>query len=95
MDLGGLWRGEYTVRRVAALAANLPPGSQVWAAQDHDLAWTTTDYLLAVAVDRARTTKEQEPVPRPADTREARRRIDVASAKADKAIARMRATQQL
>jgi hypothetical protein len=30
LDLEGLWRGDFSPRRAAALALNLPRGSQVW-----------------------------------------------------------------
>lgn len=66
LDLGGLWRGEFTVRRAAALAANLPPGSAVWRELHANAEWDQGDYILAAIFDRLGS-KESEPYPRPAD----------------------------
>jgi hypothetical protein len=30
LDLADMWRGKLTVRKVAVLVANLPPGAQTW-----------------------------------------------------------------
>lgn len=86
--LGGLWRGDLTIRRAAVLAAMLPPGSRVWVQMNHDDAWSTTDYLLAALLDRGRTDEKQKPVPRPADMRDKQAKLEAAWAKADRALAR-------
>ncbi len=47
VDLGDLWRGGLSVRRLSVLLAHLPPGSAVWAIEnDLPYGWTLTDVLL-------------------------------------------------
>ncbi|BCJ41677.1 hypothetical protein GCM10010168_53250 [Actinoplanes ianthinogenes] len=48
VDLGGLWRGELSLRRVSALVTNLPPESATWAAENGEaLGASRADVLLA------------------------------------------------
>lgn len=48
IDLGGLWRGELSVRRLVVLVRYLPPDAAVWSEQSGvDFGWSLTDYLLA------------------------------------------------
>lgn len=47
VDLGALWRGELSLRRLAVLVEYLPVGSATWAAQANvPYGWTLTDVLL-------------------------------------------------
>jgi hypothetical protein len=46
LDLGGLWRGEMTPRRVAVLASRLPDGANIWAAIGSPKEWDTATYFL-------------------------------------------------
>lgn len=73
--MGGLWRGEITPRRAAALAAKLPPGSAVWADMHHDAEWTQEAYILAALFDRMGS-KDSKPYPRPSDRRAKQRHDD-------------------
>lgn len=66
--MGGLWRGEFTVRRAAALAAHLPPGSAVWRDIGHDAMWGDEAYILAAVFDRLGDDKSEK-YPRPDDVR--------------------------
>jgi hypothetical protein len=48
VELGALYRGELTLRRLCSLIAYLPPGSATWAAQGGlPYGWSLTDLLLA------------------------------------------------
>lgn len=73
VDLLDLYRGTLTPRRLWVLARHLPPDSQVKRVLDPEGAlresWRTTDYLLAVLVDRFSQVnfKNPTPVPRPDD----------------------------
>ena len=93
IELGGLWRGLYTVRRVAALAAQLPAGSQVWIALDYDAAWTRLDYMTAILVDRGRGKESDPTVPRPSDSRKDNIQTAAAEAKAARFEAKQAARQ--
>lgn len=98
-----MWRGEVTIRRVAALVAHLPMGSQVWRVAGHDLAWTDGDYLLAVSADALMAGNWQrgggqgakpQPVPRPREVAEKNRRDQLAAMKAQAFAERMKQQQQ-
>lgn len=52
LDLGALWRGDVTFRKVGVLAAGLPPGCALWRAMGVDDAWTGEGHLLAEVIDR-------------------------------------------
>ena len=47
IDLDHAMAGEHTAAHVAALAANLPPDSCVYSAEDDDRRWTRADVILA------------------------------------------------
>ena len=64
-----MWRGRYTIRRAAELAANLPPGSESWRAIHAPAEWDQGDYIAAAIFDRLGA-KDSKPYPRPADMRE-------------------------
>lgn len=79
MDLSGLWRGEFTIRRAAALAAHLPDGSACWRVLKVDSAWTVQEHLTALLADILQAANWQrgggkgsqpKPLPRPDDIRE-------------------------
>ena len=57
-----------TIRRAAALAQHLPPGSAVWRVTHHDAEWTQGEYITAALFDRMGT-KDSKPYPRPEDMR--------------------------
>lgn len=60
VDLGDLWRGRLSVRRLSVLIAHLPPGSAVWAAENGiPYGWSLTDVLLTDVF--AALTGEQHP----------------------------------
>lgn len=75
VDLGGLWRGEFTPRRAARLASNLPTGARVWLSAEIDAAWTVGEHLAAQQVDllaganwqRGGKGDPPKPFPRPGD----------------------------
>lgn len=47
IDLGDLYRGQLSVRRLAVLVDHLPPGSAVWAITNGiPEGWTLSDFLL-------------------------------------------------
>lgn len=89
MDLGGLWRGGLTIRRAAALAANLPPGSAVWLAINADAMWTQNDYITAALFDRMGS-KDSKPYPRPSDLRKQTAHDDRARVMAERFEAKQR-----
>ena len=83
-----MYSGRETVRRVAVVASQLPPGSRVHVAETSDEAWTHAEYQAADltdlahmllwatvnrGVEKSKQTKQPEPVPRPADARQKRR----------------------
>lgn len=48
VDLGDVWRGRLSLRRLLVLVRYLPPGSAVWAEQAGiEFGWSLTDFLLA------------------------------------------------
>lgn len=51
LQLGDLWVGLISVRRVAVLASQLPPGARVWQSENTDAMWTPQDYWLADIID--------------------------------------------
>lgn len=63
-----MWRGEFTLRRAAALAEHLPPGSAVWRVSHHDAEWPDDHYILAALFDRMGN-RDSKPYPRPEDRR--------------------------
>ena len=78
MDLGGLWRGEFNIRRASALAAYLPAGSAVWKVLNLDAAWTVQEHISALIADILQGANWQrgggkgnqpKPLPRPAEAR--------------------------
>ena len=92
-DLGDLWRGDMTIRKAGAWAAQLPAGSQVWIALDHDAAWTRLDYMTAILVDRGRGKESDPTVPRPSDSRKDNIQTAAAEAKAARFEAKQAARQ--
>lgn len=82
IDLVDLYKGTLSPRKAQVLAMYLPPGAAVWQEAGTDAAWDTTDYLLAEAVDALRTANWQrsgkgqkpEPLPRPTELREAKKK---------------------
>lgn len=82
IDIVDLYRGTLSPRKAQALALYLPPGAAVWQEAGTDTAWGTTEYLLAEAVDTLRMANWQrggkgqkpEPLPRPSELREARKK---------------------
>jgi hypothetical protein len=47
VDLGDLWRGSLSVRRLYVLTSQLPPGSAIWALEnDIPTGYTLQDFLL-------------------------------------------------
>lgn len=50
-DLLDLWRGALTLRQLLVLVRHLPMDSATVKALEPAAAWSTTDYLLAAAVD--------------------------------------------
>lgn len=102
LDLSGLWRGDFTFRRAAALAAHLPNGSAVWRVLNVDAAWDTNEYLLALTVDALNGANWQrgggggtqpKPVPRPAELRAQAATEDRVAAKADAFIRKQQARE--
>lgn len=54
LDLVDLWRGGLSLRKAAALVAQLPPGSRVWQATGGPRAWSDTVHTLMVLELRLR-----------------------------------------
>jgi hypothetical protein len=50
-DLLDLWRGTMTLRKLATLARDLPPGAALWRARGDADAWTIEAHLAAHGVD--------------------------------------------
>jgi hypothetical protein len=94
LDLLDLWRGKLSPRKASVLAVGLPAGAVVWQVAGVDSAWTTTDHLLARAIDAlevanwmrsedgSKGKNRPEPVLRPTQQREAQERQDRILAKA-------------
>lgn len=89
MDLRDLWTGLLSVRRAAVLASQLKPGARVWNKLGTDAMWDQGDYLVASLIDATMQqtwviannglkeqdrSRQPDPVPRPADARQARER---------------------
>jgi len=78
--------GRLTVRRAAVLASQLPPGARVWREMGVDGGWTSTEHLLAVAIDTLawanwqrggdEHARKPKSIPRPGDARRERERIE-------------------
>ena len=65
IDLGDLWRGGLSARRLSVLIAHLPPGSATWSVLHNIPAgWQLTDFLLA-DLYQAFTGKEHPSRPKP------------------------------
>ena len=82
-----MYAGRVTVRRVAVVASQLPPGSRVHQAETADEAWTPDQYHAAnitdllnlilwatvnQGVEKGKQSKQPEPADRPADHRRKR-----------------------
>lgn len=100
MDLTGLWRGEITPRRAAALALKLPMGSMTWIEVGTDAAWSAETHMIAHVIDQLEIAnwqraggkgKAPKPIDRPADAKKSQEKRAAAFEKAAKFSARQRA----
>lgn len=91
IDLVSMYRGDVSVRRVALLAASLPPSSRVSMVMQTDDMWSPTDYLIAdlrdsvqnliwvsanKGVEKSKQTEQPKPTLRPADFRKKEQQDD-------------------
>ena len=99
LDILDLYRGAMTVRKAAVLALNLPPGALTWQEVGADSAWTVSDFLLADAVDTLKAANYQrggnkgqkpDPVPRPKELREQKRKREAEMERASRFLERQK-----
>lgn len=84
IDLVDMYTRRVSVRKVAVIASQLPPGSRVWQALGTNAAWRPVEYMLADLIDttmhgvwvnankdveKGKRSKPPKPMPRPADRR--------------------------